>query len=172
MVTGTGCYGFVADEFGVGGVVAGFEAADVVEALLMLVAPEASRRSRSSTGAPCTPRAIRVARQVMARVFEPGDADWRGLGVIPGSGLRCATSSPPSTPLRRFAVDPGETLEPPGCRCGDVLRGALDPAECALFGARCTPESPVGACMVSSEGSCAAHYRYRASRDDERLRHG
>ena len=164
VVTGTGCYKFVADEFGVGGVIAGFEAADVLESLLMLARQQQPaieiqyRRAVHPEGNP-------VARQVMERVFEPGDADWRGLGVIPGSGLRFGDEFGVFDALRRFAVDPGETLEPQGCRCGDVLRGALDPADCGLFGTRCTPESPVGACMVSSEGSCAAHYRYRALDD-------
>jgi len=164
VVTGTGCYKFVADEFGVGGVIAGFEAADVLESLLMLARQQQPaieiqyRRAVHPEGNP-------VARQVMERVFEPGDADWRGLGVIPGSGLRFGDEFGVFDALRRFAVDPGETLEPQGCRCGDVLRGALDPADCGLFGTRCTPESPVGACMVSSEGSCAAQYRYRALDD-------
>ena len=164
VVTGTGCYKFVADEFGVGGVIAGFEAADVLESLLMLARQQQPaieiqyRRAVHPEGNP-------VARQVMERVFEPGDADWRGLGVIPGSGLRFGDEFGVFDALRRFAVDPGETFEPQGCRCGDVLRGALDPADCGLFGTRCTPESPVGACMVSSEGSCAAHYRYRALDD-------
>ena len=166
VVTGTGCYGFVADEFGVGGVIAGFEAADVLESLLMLARQQEPaieiqyRRAVHAEGNP-------VARQVMERVFEPADADWRGLGVIPGSGLRFGDEFGVFDALRRFAVDPGETLEPQGCRCGDVLRGALEPPDCPLFGDRCTPESPVGACMVSSEGSCAAHYRYRALDDDD-----
>ncbi len=98
-------------------------------------------------------------------MFEPCDADWRGLGVIAGSGLRLREEYAAFDAARRFAVDAEEPLEPKGCRCGEVLRGVLDPAECALFGARCTPEDPVGACMVSSEGACAARYRYRGIDD-------
>jgi len=101
----------------------------------------------------------------MDRVFEPCDADWRGLGLIPGSGLRLRAELADHDAAVRFPVDAGEPLEPAGCRCGDVLRGVTDPAECPLFGRRCRPEAPVGACMVSSEGACAARYRYRGLDD-------
>ena len=132
----------------------------MLAALLMLV-----RQSEPAIEIEYT-RAVRpegnpVARGVMDQVFEACDADWRGLGVIPGSGLRINEEFAAFDAARRFAVEPGEPIEPRGCRCGEVLRGVLDPAECPLFGTRCTPESPVGACMVSSEGSCAARHRYQ-----------
>jgi hydrogenase expression/formation protein HypD len=98
-------------------------------------------------------------------VFEPRDADWRGLGVLPGSGLGRRAGFADHDAMVRFDVDPGESLEPAGCRCGEVLRGLTDPADCALFGRRCLPEDPVGACMVSSEGACAARYRFRGLDD-------
>jgi len=145
--------------------VAGFEPGDILRALLRIV-----RQTRPAVEIEYT-RAVRpegnvVAQRLLARVFEPADADWRGLGVIPGSGLRLRDKFDAFDATRRFDVDPGETREPAGCRCGDVLRGVLDPPQCPLFGRRCTPETPVGACMVSSEGSCAAHYRYQAIADD------
>jgi len=164
VVTGLDCYGFLADEYGVGGVITGFAAHDVLRALLRLVRMEAPAIEIEYTRA-VRPEGNLVAQRVLAQVFEPGDADWRGLGVIPGSGLRFADEFAAFDAARRFAVDPGEALEPAGCRCGEVLRGVLDPSECALFGARCTPEDPVGACMVSSEGACAARYRYRGFDD-------
>jgi hydrogenase expression/formation protein HypD len=102
-----------------------------------------------------------AARALMEHVFAPCDADWRGLGVIPGSGLALRDEFAAFDAEKRFAVTTGPAEEPKGCACGEVLRGVLDPAECPLFGRRCTPEDPVGACMVSSEGSCAASYRYR-----------
>ncbi len=164
VITGTACYESLARDFGVGGVVAGFEPYDVLRALLMLV-----RQRRPAIEIEYR-RAVRpqgnvVAQALLERVFEPCDADWRGLGVIPGSGLRPRSEFAAFDAARRFSVDPGEPLEPAGCRCGEVLRGVIDPAECPLFGRRCTPQEPVGACMVSSEGACAARYRYRGIDD-------
>lgn len=160
VVTGSGCYEFLARDHGVGGVVTGFEAHDVLQALQRLVRQRAPA-IEIEYGRAVRPEGNVVARRLMAQVFEPCDADWRGLGVIPGSGLRIRGEYAAFDAERRFAIDIGEPLEPKGCRCGEVLRGVLDPAECALFGVRCTPEDPVGACMVSSEGACAARYRYR-----------
>ena len=160
VVTGTGCYAFLVRDYGVSGVVTGFEAADVLEGLLML-AREKEPGIHIQYGRAVRPEGNAVARQLMERVLEPCDADWRGLGVIPGSGLRIREEFADFDAERRFAIATDEPLEPKGCRCGEVLRGVTDPAECALFGRRCTPEDPVGACMVSSEGACAARYRYR-----------
>ena len=161
VVTGSDCYRFLAAEYGIGGVVAGFGAHDVLEALLMLAR---QRRPAIEIGyrRAVTAAGNRVAQEVIGRVFEPCDAVWRGLGDIPGSGLRLSAEFRAYAAEERFAVDPGEPEEPAGCRCGEVLRGLIEPSECRLFGRRCTPETPVGACMVSSEGSCAAHFRYRA----------
>jgi hydrogenase expression/formation protein HypD len=160
VITGSECYRFVADEYGAGGVIAGFEAEDVLEALVMLA------RQRAPAIEIGYRRAVRpegnvTAQRLMARVFEPCDAAWRGLGVIPGSGLRLASGFREFAAEARLPVDAGETIEPPGCACGAVLRGVLEPADCPLFAVRCTPAAPVGPCMVSSEGSCAARYRYR-----------
>lgn len=164
VVTGSGCYEFLARDHGVGGVVAGFEAHDVLQALLLLVR-QTDPAIEIEYGRAVRAEGNVVARGLMEKVFEPCDADWRGLGVIPGSGLRLRGEFAAFDAERRFAIDTDRPLEPKGCRCGEVLRGVLDPAECALFGARCTPEDPVGACMVSSEGACAARYRYRGIDD-------
>ncbi len=136
----------------------------MLEALLMLVRQPEPAIEIEYTRA-VRPEGNVVAQRLLEQVFEPCDADWRGLGVIPGSGLALREEFADVDAARRFAVDPGAPLEPAGCRCGEVLRGVTDPAECALFGARCTPEDPVGACMVSSEGACAARYRYRGIDD-------
>lgn len=160
VITGTACYEFLAADYGIGGVVAGFEPNDVLTALLMLARQQAPaieiayRRAVKPEGNP-------AARALMDRVLEPCDADWRGLGVIPGSGLAIRPEFAACDAERRFAIEPEPALEPRGCRCPEVLRGVCDPADCPLFGRRCTPEDPVGACMVSSEGACAARYRYR-----------
>jgi hydrogenase expression/formation protein HypD len=164
VITGIGCYGFLAAEYGIGGVVAGFEAGDVLEALLMLARQHEPAVEIQYTRA-VRPEGNVVAQRLLDQVFEPCDADWRGLGVIPGSGLALREEFAHADARRRFPVEPGPSLEPPGCCCGEVLRGVTDPADCALFGVRCTPEDPVGACMVSSEGACAARYRYRGIDD-------
>jgi len=103
----------------------------------------------------------RPAQHLMDKVFAPRDAVWRGLGNIPASGLGVAAEYRRFDAEQAFAVDLPIAEEPSGCRCGEVLKGMCEPADCPLFGGRCTPESPVGACMVSSEGTCAAHYRYQ-----------
>jgi hydrogenase expression/formation protein HypD len=101
------------------------------------------------------------AMSILLEVFEPSDAPWRGLGTIPASGLSFRDDFSGFDAVKRFGLDEIETgLEPKGCACGQVLRGIIDPTECPLFGNACNPESPVGSCMVSSEGSCAAWFKY------------
>lgn len=103
-----------------------------------------------------------AARAAVDRVFAPVQGLWRGLGVIPQSGLALQPAYAGFDAARRFGLAPGPGREPPGCRCGAVLRGAAEPADCPLFGGACTPADPVGPCMVSGEGACAAAYRYRS----------
>jgi hydrogenase expression/formation protein HypD len=90
-----------------------------------------------------------------------GEAQWRGLGAIPASGLALRQEYARFDAARRFPVEVAPAREPAGCRCGDVLRGVLLPPECPLFARACTPQAPVGPCMVSAEGACAAYYQYR-----------
>ena len=160
VITGTACYEFLARDHGVAGVVAGFEPHDVLLALLRLVRMD-TPAVEIEYGRAVRPEGNLVAQGILEQVFEPCDADWRGLGVIPGSGLGLREEFAGMDASARFTIDPEPALEPAGCRCGEVLRGVLDPAACALFGRRCTPQDPVGACMVSSEGACAARYRFR-----------
>ena len=100
------------------------------------------------------------AKAVMERVFVPCDASWRGLGVLPGSGLAIRPELARFDAEKALEIEAGEERENPACRCGEVLKGKLSPFDCPLFSTACTPESPVGACMVSSEGTCAAAYKY------------
>jgi hydrogenase expression/formation protein HypD len=100
------------------------------------------------------------AREVLAELLEPEDALWRGLGPIPASGLRLRQPYRALDASARFDLPPVWNSEPPGCGCARVLLGRLEPEACPLFGRSCTPESPIGPCMVSSEGSCAAAFRY------------
>ena len=162
-VTGLEPYGFLARDFGTPGVVTGFEPVDVLSGIARLCAMVAEGRPaiENAYGRGVSDAGNAAARAVMDEVFEPCDAVWRGLGPIPQSGMRLRG--------RYAAHDALAVLDPPveperqtrGCRCGDVLRGVIAPNECPLFGRACNPENPVGPCMVSSEGSCAAYWRYR-----------
>ena len=101
-------------------------------------------------------------------MMEPCDARWRGIGVIPGSGMRLNEAYRGFDALERHGLAHEEGVEPRGCRCGEVLQGRCTPEGCALFGRACTPEHPVGACMVSSEGACSAFYLYGAATKEEK----
>ena len=102
----------------------------------------------------------RKAQDLIRDVFVPCDTGWRGIGVIPGSGLRIADRYAPFDAERKFGVPVVFARERTACRCGDVLKGKILPVDCPLFGKACVPEEPYGPCMVSSEGSCAAYYKY------------
>ncbi len=101
-----------------------------------------------------------TARAIIDEVFEVCDADWRGLGTIPGSGYKLRPAFAAFDAAARFQPEVEPTFEHAGCRCGDILRGSITPHDCPLFDKVCTPENPVGPCMVSNEGTCAAYFRY------------
>ncbi len=103
-----------------------------------------------------------IAQKIMAEILEPADACWRGLGMIPASGLKLKEEFARFDAEKKFGlrIDSRES-DRLGCRCGDVLRGVLSPPDCPLFGAACTPEAPRGPCMVSFEGACLVHFKYR-----------
>jgi len=144
------------------GTIAGFEALDMLVGILDLL--ELIRGGKRAVRN-AYPRAVREdgnphAREVMARVLEPATELWRGMGMLPGAALRLRRTFSEVDAAVRFGLQPAEDSDPPGCRCADVVRGAVSPPECPLFGGACTPDRPVGPCMVSSEGTCAAHFRY------------
>jgi len=101
-----------------------------------------------------------VAQRLLRQVFEPGDTAWRAIGEIPDSGLELRPEYARFDALRRFGVTVGEDHDPPGCRCGEVIQGRVEPIDCPLFARGCDPRTPIGPCMVGSEGACAAWYRY------------
>jgi len=143
-------------------VITGFEPADMLQGILMLAGQTLSGESRVEIqySRVVRPEGNLKAQAMLAEMFSPCDVAWRGIGLIPGSGLRIRDeySSFDAAKMIQVAVEP--TKEHPGCSCGEILKGKMQPIECSLFGNICTPESPVGACMVSSEGSCAAAYKY------------
>ncbi|MDD2500349.1 MAG: hydrogenase formation protein HypD [Geobacter sp.] len=161
-VIGSDAYRPLAEKFGIPCVVTGFEPADLLQGVLMLV-----RQCRAGRAAvenqyrrAVSDQGNAKAQELIRRVFEPADAVWRGLGVLPESGLVLREAYAVFDAAQRFQVALPDACEPAGCRCGDVLTGRIAPADCPLFGTVCSPETPVGACMVSSEGSCAADWRY------------
>jgi hydrogenase expression/formation protein HypD len=142
--------------------VAGFEPVDLLRAINLLVGQIESGRPGldNAYGRAVKQAGNPRARQLMDQIFEPADAAWRGIGNIPGSGLRIRDAFADHDARRRLAIDPAPAPEPTGCACGEVLTGAKTPPECPLYRTVCTPTDPVGPCMVSSEGTCAAYYRY------------
>lgn len=161
VITGWRAFSFLADEFGIPAVVAGFTPTDVLRAVLALVRQHLEDRAELENlySRAVSPHGNRTAQALVARYFAPVDAAWRGLGVIGGSGLALREQFA-ARDAARLDVSVPDPVEPPGCRCGDVLKGLIDPADCPLFATACTPEVPVGACMVSAEGACAAWYRH------------
>jgi len=142
-------------------VIAGFEPLDILESILMLISqkrPDVEIEYSRVISA----RGNAAARSVINKVFAPCDAEWRGIGMIKNSGLKIRNDFREFDAERKFRPKIGRVREDKNCLCGDVLKGVKKPTECKLFGRACTPEHAVGSCMVSSEGTCAAYYRYRA----------
>ena len=161
-IIGTRFYEELAEKYGVPGVVAGFEPLDILTAVAALseICNEGRHTVRNLYTRVVKPEGNPRAVQAMERVFEPADAVWRGIGRISGSGLAIREEYARYDAWKVFDLQIGEYSEPEGCRCGEILKGTKSPGDCPLFGTRCVPENPVGACMVSSEGTCAAHYKY------------
>jgi len=162
VITGSRPYERIAARFRTPCVITGFEPSDILKGISALVRAHRTRRPRVVIE---YKRAVRrdgnaKARRLMEKVFEPATVSWRGLGRIRKSGLVLRRAYRDFDAARRWPVRVAAGKEPAGCLCGAVLRGAKTPAQCRLFGKRCTPQHPVGPCMVSSEGTCAALYRY------------
>ena len=155
-------YEFLAEHYALACVISGFEPLDILQSVLMLARQVKSRRPRVEIQYKrgVRPQGNPKAMEIMAQAFEPSDVEWRGLGLIPGTGLALRKEFAELDASRAFDIRVALARESNGCRCGDVLRGLIRPEGCALFGNVCTPQKPVGPCMVSFEGSCAAAYKY------------
>ncbi|MCE9636501.1 MAG: hydrogenase formation protein HypD [Planctomycetes bacterium] len=162
-VMGLDEYAPIAAEFGVPIVVTGFEPVDLVHGIGTAVRRLEERRPgvENAYGRAVSQRGNPAAQRVIAEVFEECDRTWRGIGPIPGSGWRLRPTFAEFDAERRFDVGGIAPLEPAACRSGLVLQGRIRPNECPAFGRECTPERPLGATMVSSEGACSAWWRYR-----------
>jgi hydrogenase expression/formation protein HypD len=161
-VIGIEPYRFLADDYDIACVVSGFEPLDILLCITMLVeqienedykVEIAYRRGVRPEGNPTAVKCIET-------VFDTADADWRGIGIVPSSGLKLKARYERFDAEKNFSIDVPPVREHKGCLCGSILRGVTTPLECKLFRAVCTPEHPVGPCMVSSEGSCSTYYQY------------
>jgi len=161
-IIGLAPYEFIAKDYRKPAVVTGFEAGEIIEGILMIVRQITKGEAKVENAYPRVvrpdgnPRAVGILNDI----FEPADAYWRGIGVLPGTGLKLRAKYREFDAEARFNPESTGIAEPALCSCGDILRGVKVPTECPLFGTGCTPESPVGPCMVSTEGSCSAYYKY------------
>ncbi len=166
VIIGSDAYIPVVERFNRPCVVAGFEPMQIIEGIAEICRQLARNVAEVGSGydAVVTPEGNTTAQKSIDEHFEPADGYWRGLGSIPRSTLKLKDEYCRFDALNRFGIEevPAEDLS--GCRCGEVLCGLIDPPDCALFEAKCTPDSPVGPCMVSSEGACAAWYKYSRKR--------
>lgn len=161
-ITGPEIYESIVDKFGLGCVITGFEPVDLLQGILMLVKqfeakdPKVEiqyKRAVKSEG-------NKKAMQLLNEVFEPRDDEWRGLGMIPKSGLKLKKEFCEFDADLQFNFNPTIIEKESSCICGKILKGLKLPNDCKLFGEKCSPDNPVGACMVSPEGSCQAFYNY------------
>jgi hydrogenase expression/formation protein HypD len=153
---------FMARQYGKPGVVTGFEALDILEAILMILRQRVQGRTEIEIQYKKVVKAEGnvQAQALITEVFAPADAFWRGLGCIPQSGLAIRPAYRSWDAAVKFNLPLFQSVAPQHCRCGDILKGRIRPGACSLFGSECTPLQPIGPCMVSSEGTCAAYYRY------------
>ncbi len=168
-VMGTGEYAPLVARHRVPIVATGFEPVDVLEGIALAVDQLESGRAELAIqyARAVRPEGNPAARALLEEVFEPADRPWRGIGVVPGGGLRLRPAWADLDAEQAFPeLARVVAVEPPACHAGEVLRGVLRPPECPEFGRRCTPERPLGAPMVSAEGACAAWFRYRAADAD------
>ena len=165
-IIGSHPWEFIARDYGIPCVVSGFEPLDILQCVAMLVAQIEMGHSEVEIAyrRGVRPEGNEEALRLIDRVFEPCPAAWRGIGEVPDSGLKIRKEYQHFNAELAFDIDPGLPYEPEGCLCGDILRGVKTPLDCQLFGKACTPQYPVGPCMVSSEGTCAAYYNYGEGR--------
>jgi hydrogenase expression/formation protein HypD len=161
-ITGRRAFDFISKEYHIPAVIAGFDSIDIIQAVYLLLKQISGGEPRTEIGyTRLVQEAGNVkAQEIIDKYFRTINAPWRGFGSIPESGLSLQARFAQYDAAKRFPVNVPNSLLPEGCSCGDVLRGKLKPRDCPLFGEDCTPFTPVGPCMVSAEGTCAACYQY------------
>jgi len=163
-IMGTSEYGPIAREYGAPIIITGFEPVDILEGILLCVKQLEGGRAEmeNAYSRAVRPEGNQHARKIVEEVFEVCDRDWRGIGVIPRSGLAVRPAYAAYDAAARFPLKKSGATCATECISGEIMRGVKKPHDCPAFGTRCTPERPLGAPMVSSEGACAAYYRYRS----------
>jgi hydrogenase expression/formation protein HypD len=162
VITGTQIYRFICEQYRIPCVVSGFEAWDILKCVEMLLRQLAEGRAQveNEYSRSVNEHGNAAAQRLMDEVFEPCDSMWRGIGPIAGSGLAIRDKYARFDAAKALEVQFPEAHVNPLCRCGAVLRGVASPLDCRLFGRSCSPPHPIGPCMVSNEGVCAAYYKY------------
>jgi hydrogenase expression/formation protein HypD len=161
-ITGSEYFNFIAENHNLGCVISGFEPTDILQSVLMLV-EQVNQRSPATEvqySRAVTRLGNIIAQRNMFEVFENYNTTWRGLGIIPDSGLTLKNELENFDAEKMIPVTVDLQKDNPACICGDILRGVKSPLDCSLFGVACFPENPVGACMVSDEGACNSYYKY------------
>jgi hydrogenase expression/formation protein HypD len=162
VIIGTDAYKPIVENYKRPCVVAGFEPMQIIEGIAEICRQLADgvAETNSIYDVAVTPTGNLAAMKIIEEYFEPYDGYWRGLGKIPNGTLKLKEEYSKYDAMNRFGIDEIPAEDITGCRCGEVLCGLIDPPECAMFDSACTPDEPVGPCMVSSEGACAAWYKY------------
>ncbi|MEO0190899.1 MAG: hydrogenase formation protein HypD, partial [candidate division WOR-3 bacterium] len=162
-IIGSKPYEFIAKKYHISGCITGFEPIDILIGIQKLVEQIINKEARIDIEYKrvVKPEGNPNALRMLEKVFRPVDSFWRGIGKIPKSGLTLKKEFERFDATKRYNINIPVSKEPKGCICGKILLGLKTPPECSLFGNKCTPSHPVGACMVSSEGSCAAYYKYK-----------
>lgn len=162
VTIGSNAYKFIVRKYNVPCVITGFEPLDVLQSIYMLLKQIREKKAEVEIEyfRAVRPEGNRIAQELISEAFEVSDVRWRGLGIIPKSGLRLKKEFSDFDAEKVFRPKKEKSKENPDCACGEVLRGVKRPTQCKLYGRICTPEEPYGPCMVSSEGTCAAYYKY------------
>ena len=163
-IIGSKPYAFVAKDYKIPCAIAGFEPLDIMQGIYMLVKQSVEKKPKIEIqyDRVVKPSGNKLAQDILKKVFKVADSEWRGLGIIPKSGLSIKNKYSKFNAEKNFKIKIPKTKDNKACICGEVLKGKKTPGDCKLFGKGCTPEHPIGACMVSSEGTCSAWYAYAA----------
>lgn len=161
-ITGADRFRFLTQDYNLPGVIAGFDAADLLYSVLSLTEMIASGQPavKNEYTRLVRPDGNPAARELIGQFFEAVPSDWRGLGIINNTGYAIREKYAQWDAARKFSLHPSRTKDIPGCCCAQIIRGVMRPAQCPLFNTSCTPDNPVGPCMVSGEGACSAAYQY------------